>query len=554
MITILDGYIDTPACLGVPPYISPGVRYIYGAVKDSKEDVDYLTIDEFRMGSDKVKRMERSSALVIVSGALVPGKYIRGMPISFNEIKNITGSYQGLKILGGPAAEFGFGGEGRKKVVTVDELGQHFDYLAKGDTDACVHDLIQDRTFSDRRRSEKEWDRWSKAGADVVTEHPDFPQPLIAEVETARGCVRYFTGGCSFCLEPSFGEPAFRPIEDVVQEVQRLAELGVTNFRLGSQSCFISYMAKGVGETETPVPNPKAIEKLLSGIKKVAPKLKVLHLDNANPAVIAENPTESREIIKHTIEYCTSGNALALGMESADPAVIKENNLNCTPEQVMTAIELINEYGRTNGESGMPKLLPGLNFIAGLIGESKKTFKMNYEFLEDVMGRGLLLRRINIRQVLSLGGEQFNINRNKSEFFKFKKKVRENIDGEMLKKLVPEKMVLKDAYIELKEKNMAFARQIGTYPLLIGIPYHVDKDGFIDVKITDHGFRSITGVEHPLDINKASLRALQALPAIGAKRAAKLIRSRPFASEDELVSCMDDEDVAKAILEYLSFD
>ncbi|MFQ5885437.1 MAG: radical SAM protein, partial [Thermoplasmata archaeon] len=80
-VAILDGYVDEPSCLGVPPYISPHPRYIAGAVEDSGHAYDYLTIDELRKG----KRIE-GGLLVLIAGALVPGKYLRGMPISNREI------------------------------------------------------------------------------------------------------------------------------------------------------------------------------------------------------------------------------------------------------------------------------------------------------------------------------------------------------------------------------------------------------------------------------------------------------------------------------------
>jgi radical SAM superfamily enzyme with C-terminal helix-hairpin-helix motif len=31
---IIDGYVDEPACLGVPPYISPYIRAIAGVLKE----------------------------------------------------------------------------------------------------------------------------------------------------------------------------------------------------------------------------------------------------------------------------------------------------------------------------------------------------------------------------------------------------------------------------------------------------------------------------------------------------------------------------------------
>ena len=50
-----------------------------------------------------------------------------------------------------------------------------------------------------------------------------------------------------------------------------------------------------------------------------------ISVDNANPAVIATYPEESSEIIRILADNCSSGNVLALGLESADPAVREAN-------------------------------------------------------------------------------------------------------------------------------------------------------------------------------------------------------------------------------------
>ena len=60
------------------------------------------------------------------------------------------------------------------------------------------------------------------------------------------------------------------------------------------------------------------------------------------------------------------------------------------------------------GERGLPKLLPGLNFIAGLNGETKKSYDMNLNLLEDLRSEGLWLRRINIRQVEGQGFQEIS--------------------------------------------------------------------------------------------------------------------------------------------------
>jgi radical SAM superfamily enzyme with C-terminal helix-hairpin-helix motif len=194
--------------------------------------------------------------------------------------------------------------------------------------------------------------------------------------------------------------------------------------------------------------------------------------------------------------------------------------------------------------------LPGINFISGLEGETKETFEHNFQFLEKVLDSGLLLRRINIRQVLEVRGK-FPVRKHYREFRRFKEKVREEIDGPMLERLVPKKTVLKDVYMELGKGKTTFGRQIGSYPLLVGIPYETELNKFLDVIIVDHGRRSITGIEHPLDVNSASLDALASIPGIGSKRATRIFRSRPISSRDDFKSSLDDEDVAERALEYI---
>ena len=93
-------------------------------------------------------------------------------------------------------------------------------------------------------------------------------------------------------------------------------------------------MAKGAGEVEFPRPNPEALEQLFHGIRIAAPDLKTLHIDNANPGVIARYPNESRQIAKSIIHYHTSGDVAALGVESVDPIVMKKNNLKASADEV----------------------------------------------------------------------------------------------------------------------------------------------------------------------------------------------------------------------------
>ncbi|MDD1770999.1 MAG: radical SAM protein, partial [Methanomassiliicoccales archaeon] len=303
--------------------------------------------------------------------------------------------------------------------------------------------------------------------------------------------------------------------------------------------------------SETPRPNPEAIEDLLSGIDAL--KVDVLHLDNANPAVIAMHPKESRRIAESIVRHCTSGNVLALGMESADPAVIEANNLNASAQQVMDSIVMLNEVGRERGPNGMPRLLPGVNFIIGLDGETKNTLRLDLEFLRKVRENGMLLRRINIRQVMPLRRE-FNEGVSHSDFVRFKESVRDEIDRPMLQEMLPEGTVLNRVFTELREGNRTFGRQIGSYPLLIGFEYPLALGSFVDAAIVDWGKRSVTAVEHPLKVNSCPLAALSSLPGIGKKRAARILRRRPFKDLDGLAVALDEPFLATGLKDFVSFD
>ncbi len=536
-VVILDGYVDEPSNFGVPPYISPYPRYLAGAVQDASHEWAYVTIDQVRAG-----RRLTGDLLAVISGPIVPGKYLRGLPISEKEILRHAGAFEGPRVFGGPLARFRYFDE---------TLTEPFDHVAVRDLDACVYDHLTEGEWKDRDRTMAEWDRWGLLGADVIRDHPDFPEPLIVELDTTKGCVRYVNGGCSFCVEPQYGITKFRPLDGILAEVRRLAELGAVNFRLGGQADFFSYQALGLGTSPTPQINVPAIEGLLRGIHEAAPRLRVLHTDNGDPAMMVAHPDEARAGLELLVRYTSPGNLLSFGLESADPAVTEANNLNIDAEGCLEAIRMVNAVGRARGESGMPRLLPGLNFVAGLTGETKKSFDLDLAFLRRLLEEDLWVRRINIRQVRPVR-QEFEPTGLHSEFRRFKEAVRTGIDRAMLQRVLPEGTVLRDVFLEIQQGHVTYGRQIGTYPILVGLPYDLETDRFVDVTVTTHGERSVTGVEFPLDVNAASLRALEALPGVGAKRAARIVRRRPFVTMSEFAAALDDVTIAGRVRPLIS--
>jgi radical SAM superfamily enzyme with C-terminal helix-hairpin-helix motif len=557
-VVIFDGYIDEPANFGVPPYMSPHARYLAGAARaaHSEAEVRYLTIDEWRRGSPKKDLLSKADYLVMVAGALVPGKYLRGTPVSWREAQEIVASSPAESMIAGSTALYGFGRGGGLPPAGRGELDRVFGYRSMLHADALLHDVLTGAVKgrgpgSNRKRTFAEWRDWSVRGAFIIRDHPDWPQPLTLEVDTYHGCVRYVNGGCAFCMEPKEGKPQFRPVEDVVAEVEALGREGGANFRIGGQACFYSIHSKELGLTPTPAPNPEAIERLLRGVHGAVPHLHTLHLDNVDPAVVAANPEVSREVTKLVVQYMTDGNIAAFGLESADPAVKERNNLNADADTVFLAAEILNEYGRARGPNGFPAVLPGLNFLAGLPGETAETYRLNEEFLAEYRKRGLWARRINIRKVV-VNGEEVHVDQ--SRFLKFKEFVRHEIDRPMLREMFPPGTVLKRVFTEQRDGGVTFGRPIGTYAMLVGVPYELPVNAWVDVAVTEYGYRSLTGVQVPFPVNKAPLKALEALPGVGRKRAVRLSLKRPFKSPADVERALDDPGVAKGLAPLLAFE
>lgn len=480
MITILDCYTDEPAGLGVPPYLGTYPRYIAGSL--DKIPI-YLTIDDLRLhyklgklgkptkpsqktdiktynltkNFKKIKEiLDNTNELIIIAGVHTPGKYLSAVPGTLKEIIQLTRELKCKKILTGPA----FYG-------TTTEGGRFFERV-----DLRNFDEIKEFNFS-----YDEIKDFAVKGVGLIKQIPDL---RIIELETSKGCSR--ETHCSFCTEPLKHKISFRNKEDIIKEVEAFNKLGAKYFRLGKQSCYYSH--------------PEAIDIVKDIRKQFDPK--VLHIDNVNPVQVISK--KGIEITKAIVKYCTSGNIAAFGVESFDPEVVKQNNLNSDPETTYKGVKILNKYGKEIGNNGMQKFLPGINILFGLIGESKTTNEYNLKWLKRFLKEDLLLRRINIRQVdifegtplYNTVGNKF-IKKNKKYYWKWRNQIRQEIDFPMLNKLVPEGNVLKDVRTEIYDGKTTFARHIGTYPLIVGIKQRLELNKFVDVKITNHMLRSVVG-------------------------------------------------------------
>jgi len=520
---ILDGYVDEPACLGVPPYVSPYIRTVAGALVAQCYTVQYLTIDQLRRDPLRTAELNRANLLVMITGVTVPGKYLGGTPATLTEIQQIGHMVRGpKKLVGGPIG-FGYANEGGQKAIR--QVISGFDALLTGEPAVALDNYLTGNEPAgtlDYHRT----DPWSVAGSGIITQHPDYPY-VMCELETARGCSHGASGGCSFCTEPFYGQPKYRSIEGIAEEVAALHAHGARYFRVGRQPDILAY---GAGAGEYPAPRPDLLENLFASIRTAAPALKTLHIDNTNPATIARHETESREALQAIIRHHTSGDVAAFGMETADPKVVVANNLKAHVEDVFRAIQIVNEEGGMRRDN-VPELLPGLNFVCGLAGETEKTYDLNEQFLVRVRDAGLAVRRVNIRQVMPFEGTPVYTNNTLGKYDRrfraFKEFVRQKIDLPMLQRVFPIGTVLQDVRVEVTG-DLSFGRQMGSYPILVGIPVRFPVRSIIDTVVVDWGMRSVTALPVPVEINTLPASAIKWLPGIGKKKVAAIMVKRPF--------------------------
>ena len=96
-------------------------------------------------------------------------------------------------------------------------------------------------------------------------------------------------------------------------------------------------------------------------------------------------------------------------------------------------------------------------------------------------------------------------------------------------------------------------RQIGAYPILIGVNYHIPLESMSNIIITGHGARSITGIETNLDPNLMTERQFSCIPGIGERGASQIVAKRaeknrsspeltPFNSLNDVFDSIDMEE------------
>jgi len=147
------------------------------------------------------------------------------------------------------------------------------------------------------------------------------------------------------------------------------------------------------------------MERMLSGIREHCPQLETLHIANVNPLSVLS--AQGRQITSLIVQYCTSANVAPFGVESFDLAVRRAIRKPGTPEQILAAARIINEYGCARGEDGFPRFLPGINLIYGLPRQTPASHELNIKYLQAIYSEGIQTRRLFFRRLTSPSGISF---------------------------------------------------------------------------------------------------------------------------------------------------
>lgn len=466
---ILDCYTDEPSGFGVPPYLGVHPRYVAGSLSLLGRTYEYLTIDDVRYAQGErdtdpmtsnvrihnrttnapnaTQLLLEASVIHVVLGRFTAYQYLSAEPPTVAEVASLLAPYKGRKILyyvlGSHATDLADSGPFR--VFDTIVTGNSYNYLLNGTPESfdANYALLRDVVLRPAR---------------ILSTLKLAP---IVEVETGSGCER--KPGCSFCIENARALPCtYRPAEDILTEIAALYGQGVRHFRLGRQPDFYAYQNH----------DPNAIERLLRDIRLQCPDLKTLHVDNVNPESVVA--TDGHAISASIVAHCTSGNIAPFGIESFDPVVRQQNNLNGTISDIMSAIAVLNALGSTPGPNGLPRFLPGINLIHGLPGETAYSHETNMAALRSILDHGWLTRRLFHRRLTVHAGVDLDVLPRGWDTQDMYASSCADIESQfvrpMLRRVVPEGLVLSDVVAEVHRQGATLARQLGTCPIRVVIP------------------------------------------------------------------------------------
>ena len=131
-------------------------------------------------------------------------------------------------------------------------------------------------------------------------------------------------------------------------------------------------------------------------------------------------------------------------------------------------------------------MLPGINIIYGLEGQTDKTLEINLESFEKILNSGNWIRRVFVRKLTSPYGEQFDnyTEQNLAEFAMWQSMINNNFSIPMLRQVFPDGLEIKHLRMEMYDGKDSILRQMATCPVRVIIENKkLVLDNFYTVKV-----------------------------------------------------------------------
>jgi len=554
-VVVVDGFSDLPFSLGTPPLMGAEVRYLAGACWDRDENarVIYVTLDDLKTGR-KSSLLDGADLVFAYAGVrqasplVQPSNVVEtGQVSDIREIADYVAYLKCPKILGGP---YVLANNGK----VDDRLG--FDVVVTGDLSKYAHELLAeggriDSVDPSLQRTNQDLATYSLHGAGLAIQSAGYPSFLSCVVELYRGCPSASLGGCSFCHETRFTTVDYRPVQDVLAEISKLSELGCENVVLECP-CFFSYFSSPTEDGQVKLDHA-AIEKLLEGARTVAPDLKGLHIANANPRTIVEDPEESVKILKAIVANCSDANFINLRVITFDEEVQLQNNTPASADQSRRAVEMLAEQGRPTGPSGLPRILPTIELVYGLPGERQRSLDVNLRNLRELADAGLI-RGVIARPLFPIPGTPVSKREDlpKTEGLESHLKELQAVNRAAEARLIQPGQLVREVYTYRILGGLAMAKKVGVNGLEVRIHGSSQANIVQDVRITSAMSAGLEALTQPLTPKTVSRELLRLIPEMTDDRIDRFMRSRPEQSE-QFYQLFDDPAAARRAASFFEF-
>ena len=204
--------------------------------------------------------------------------------------------------------------------------------------------------------------------------------------------------GCGYCSVPSlYGSPKSRPVELIVDEVERLLELGVHRIVLSAPG-FLDYQRETLVEPDPltdprfPEPNYSEVDRLLSGLTKLS------GVSSGDVSIMIENIKASlvTEKAAGILGEYLHDTPVSMGFETGSDTHSRLLGRPDTPSETLVALKRLKRAG----------MKPYVYFIHGLPGQNEETVTETVDMINASMKVGS--DRVILYRFMSLPNSTFS--------------------------------------------------------------------------------------------------------------------------------------------------